>query len=265
MKTILPLLLSLFAVLFTVAKDDLTVKPISDQERERLDLDPFYQKRVVVGGFSIVGSKKVSDYALREAGYLIRQMMGGRDDLLAKMNANKTRLTIMASNEYTTDVPEHSHLYPALYWDKRARGLGADSDSDRPCVSCGEENLIEIPGDPYATENILIHEFAHAIHEMGLNSLDPTFQKRLDDIFAKAIRKGLWKGTYAASNVMEYWAEGVQSWYGSNRQNDFEHNHVNTRKELQAYDPALAKLIEEVFGTREWVYRKPSERKPASP
>ena len=265
MKTVLPLLLTLFAFLSTEARDDLTVRTIPDNERERLDLDAFYQKRVVVGGFSIVGSKNVSDYAMREAGYLIRLMMGKRDDLLAIMDANKTRLAIMASDEYTTDVPEHSHLYPSLYWDKRARGLGADSDSDRPCVSCGEENLIEIPGDPYETENILIHEFAHAIHEMGLNTLDHTFQERLEDIFAKAIKKGLWKGTYAATNEMEYWAEGVQSWYGSNRQNDFEHNHVNTRKELQDYDPALAKLIEEVFGPRKWIYRKPSERKPASP
>ncbi len=264
MKTILPLLLTLFVVHSTEAKDDLTARPIPDDERARLDLDAFYQKRVVVGGFSIVGSEKVSDYALSEAGYLIRQMMGKRDDLLTIMDVNKTRLAIMASDEYTTDVPEHSHLYPPLFWDKRARGLGADSDSERPCVSCGEENLIELPGDPYASENILIHEFAHAIHEMGLNTIDSTFQERLETIFANAIKKGLWKGTYAATNEMEYWAEGVQSWYGSNRQNDFEHNHVNTRKELQAYDPDLAKLIEEVFGIRKWVYRKPSERKPAS-
>ncbi len=265
MKNILPLLLATLFVTPSWAKDDYTVRPIPENERKRLELDAFYQKRVVVGGFSIVGSKKVSDYALSEAGYLIRQMMGDRDDLLAKMDARKTRLAIMARDEYTTDVPEHSHLYPALYWDKRARGLGADAESKRPCVSCGEENLIEVLGDPYETENILIHEFAHAIHIMGLNALDDTFQDRLDDVFDKAIKKGLWKGTYAATNVMEYWAEGVQSWYGSNRQNDFEHNHVNTRKELQAYDPALAKLIEEVFGKRMWVYRKPSQRQPASP
>ena len=137
MKTILPLLLALFVVHSTEAKDDLTARPIPGDERARLDLDDFYQKRVVVGGFSIVGSKKVSDYALSEAGYLIRQMMGRRDDLLTIMDVNKTRLAVMASDEYTTDLPEHSHLYPSLYWDKRARGLGANSDSDRPCVSCG--------------------------------------------------------------------------------------------------------------------------------
>jgi len=114
MKTILPLILPFLFITPSWAKDDYTVRPIPQNERTRLDLDAFYQKRVVVGGFSIVGSKKVSDYALSEAGYLIRQMMGDRDDLLAKMDANKTRLAIMARDEYTTDVPEHSHLYPAL-------------------------------------------------------------------------------------------------------------------------------------------------------
>ena len=98
MKTILSLLLTLIVVHSTEAKDDLTARPIPDDERARLDLDDVYQKRVVIGGFSIVGSKKVSDYALSEAGYLIRQMMGNRDDLLATLNANKTRLAIMASD-----------------------------------------------------------------------------------------------------------------------------------------------------------------------
>ena len=96
MKTLLPLLLTSLFLSWSWAKDDFTVRPIPDDVRKRLDLDTFYQKRVVVGGFSIVGSKKVTDYALSEAGYLIRQMMGDRDDLLAKMDANKTRLAIMA-------------------------------------------------------------------------------------------------------------------------------------------------------------------------
>jgi hypothetical protein len=88
------------------------------------------------------------------------------------MAANKTRFTVMAHDEWTTDVPEHSDLRPPEYWDRRARGLGATRS--RPSVSCGEENLLAMKGDPYSTENILIHEFAHAIHEMGLSTVDPT-------------------------------------------------------------------------------------------
>ena len=57
----------------------------------------------------------------------------------------------------------------------------------------------------------------------------------------------LWQ-TYAAENTDEYWAEGVQSWFGLNDSPGPIHNEINTRAELESYDPALAKLIREVFG-----------------
>ena len=263
-RTALTLILCLASALRVESNETYAVQPIPDDIRQRLGLDEFYQKRVVVGGFSIVGSAKTSDFALAEAGYLVRRMVGERDDLLAALDANKTRLAIMARTEFTTHLPEHANLRPALYWNKRARGLGADPSSERPCVSCGEENLIGLETDPYAKESILIHEFAHALHRPALVNLDPTFQDRLDATYEKAIEKGLWRGAYAATNSHEYWAEGVQSWFGSNRENDREHNHVNTRAELLAYDPDLAKLIEKVFGSRKWTYRKPADRKPPS-
>ena len=75
MKALPWLLLPLVLGVPGQAKDDLTVRPIPEEARKRLDLDAFYQKRVVMGGFSIVGSKDVSDYALSEAGYLIRQIV----------------------------------------------------------------------------------------------------------------------------------------------------------------------------------------------
>jgi len=70
----------------------------------------------------------------------------------------------------------------------------------------------------------------------------------------------LWKGKYAATNPAEYFAEGVQSWFGNNRENDSDHNHVNTRSELIEYDPRLAALCEEVFGETELTYSKPATR-----
>jgi len=44
-----------------------------------------------------------------------------------------------------------------------------------PYCSCGEENLLGFAGDPYAAENILIHEFAHNIHLRGMVNVDATF------------------------------------------------------------------------------------------
>src|SRR3954454_11151083 len=185
-------------------------------------------------------------------------MLEHRPDVKDAMIRNKTRCAVMAYSERTTDIPEHSDLTPKDYWNVRARGLGATHV--RPAVSCAEENLLGYPGDPYATENILIHEFGHAIHEMGLNTADKTFEPRLRKAFDEATKKVLWKGTYAASNLHEYWAEGVQSWFDTNCENDSQHNHVNTRDELETYDPPLAALLKEVFGDGRWRYRRPDQR-----
>lgn len=220
--------------------------------RESFDLPPFYQKVLRVEGFPIVSSGKVPDAALEEAAQVVRSMLAKRPDILRQLAKNKVRLGIMAVDERTCDLPEHADLEPAAYWNRRARGLGASRQ--RPCVSCGEENLLHNPGDPYSTESIMVHEFAHAIHEMGVNDLDDSFDERLQAAYDAAMEAGKWKDLYAAQNHHEYWAEGVQSWFDTNRENDAIHNHVDTREELLEYDPALAALCREVFGDNEWRY-----------
>tara|TARA_R110002072_G_scaffold291959_1_gene460314 strand:- start:5966 stop:6868 length:903 start_codon:yes stop_codon:yes gene_type:complete len=251
---------TLFCTLLATVSAQITtavVAPPKD-EVQRLKLSPFYKQYLSANGFPIVASQKVSPLALKEARYLIDKMLEGREDIRQRLTRNKVRFAIMAVDEMTTAIPEHSDLKPAKYWDRRARGLGATKH--RPAVSCGEENLLRLPGDPYWQESLLIHEFAHAIHKMAVRELDETFDQRLQDAYRSAIKAGLWKGKYAGSNADEYWAEGVQSWFDDNRPPDHDHNHVNTRKELQAYDPTLAKLVEEVFGRRDWRYQKPADR-----
>src|SRR5262249_14922977 len=128
-------------------------------------------------------------------------------------------------------------------------------------VSGAEENLLQYPGDPYRGENILIHEFGHAVHEIALKEIDKTFDDRLAAAYEQALREGLWKGTYAATNRLEYWAEGVQSWFDCNQSKDAQHNGINTREKLQKYDPRLAKLLAEAFRDNEWRYIPPDRRK----
>jgi len=230
-----------------------------------LKLDAFYKKHINVHGYRVLSSDKVSDYALLEAAYLIERMLAKRPDIFKTLEATGSRMTVMGYNEYTTDVPEHAVLgsnrngRSADWWDRRARGLGG-SKTD-PVASCGEENLLCFPGDPYHKENILIHEFAHTIHLRGVNHVDPTFDERLKRTWKESMAKGLWKTKYASSNPAEYFAEGVQSWFNNNRENDHDHNHVNTRKELIEYDPELAKLVEEVFRDTVFDYVKPQKRK----
>ncbi len=232
----------------------LSVGEISPEMRKDFKLSDFYQQCIEVHGLSLVASPKVSPYALKEAAWILQNLLKGREDILRSMAGRGAFVTVMAYNEYTTDVPEHRHLKPRVYWDRRARGLGGVP------VSCGEENLLCFPNDPYVQENLLIHEFAHGMHSQALKYLYSDFQTRLDAAYAKAKAEGHWKGTYAITNAAEYWAEAVQSWYDDNRENDALHNHVNTRAELKVYDPLLAQLCTEVLGDGAWRYRKPLKR-----
>lgn len=68
------------------------------------------------------------------------------------------------------------------------------------------------------------------------------------------------KECYAHKNRAEYWAEGVQCWYDTNRTMDHDHNHIHTRDQLREYDPELAVLCEEVLGNGEWRFVSPRER-----
>ena len=168
---------------------------------------------------------------------------------------------VMAPDEMTTDVPEQRDMQPKDYWDRRARGLGG-----RVC-SCGEENLLNLPGDRYPVENILIHEFSHTIHNYGLSSVDPNFDERLKSTTSRRWLMGSGKETYAASNREEYWAEGVQDYFDCNASSPREgvHNEVNTREELQKYDPRLFALIDEVFRATPWRYVRYDQRQKQAP
>lgn len=220
-----------------------------------LGLNGFYKKYIDAKGIPIISSHKVSDRALLQARSIVLKMaikLPGR--VLSAMINNKVKVGIMgalgtAHQELTTDMPEHRDLTPASYWNARARGLGWTAA--RPLCSAAEENLLRLNNDRYRGENILIHEFGHTILDAGILKVNPLFFSRLQIAYNKAKAKGLWKNTYAITNVSEYWAEGVQSWFDANKEGpaagDSVHNNINTRRELVTYDPELAGLIAEYF------------------
>jgi alpha-glucosidase len=225
---------------------------------KKFDLDTtFYKKHLDYKGFSILSSAKVSDAGLYEARYLIDKLLGEREDILKAMIKRRCRFMVMAPTEMTTDVPEQRHLKndPKTNWDQRARGLGG------ALSSCGEENLLNLKGDRYNKENILIHEFNHAIHQQGLREVDPTFDGRLRAAYKKAMDDGLWKGTYLTTNHSEYWAEGCQAYFDCMRPQ----YGANTREKLENYDPGLFKLVDEVYKQSKYRYVRYDQRKQAAP
>lgn len=216
-----------------------------------LGLVPFYKKYLDGDGIPIVSSEKVSDKALLHARFLARQMLARLPAVRAELKRRNVRIAVMASSEVTTDIPEHAFLKSdtTFNWDRDTRGLGATLAV--PVNSCAQENLLCETDTHYPREDIFIHEFAHTIHELGLLFTVPQFQAQLEATHQEAVgNRGLWAGTYAATKLEEYWAEGVQDWFDVNDEaipTNGIHNQVNTRSELKSYDTRLHDLIAEYF------------------
>ena len=216
-----------------------------------LALDPFYAKYCVAAGVAIVASDEVPDVALQRAQVLVAALLAPvRADAVAAIHDARVRVGVIGVGQVTTDLPEHADLnevfpLPDGDWDTRTRGVAATLA--RPLTSAAEENLLCLPDDRYLGESILVHEFAHTVHEQGVAVVDATFDGRLDAAYDAAIAAGTWSGTYAATNAIEYWAEGVQSYFEVNGVNDASHGDIDTRALLQDRDPALFDLVDEVF------------------
>jgi hypothetical protein len=215
-----------------------------------LGFDPFYQKYLDGNGIPVLASADVKDQAVIAACKIVVLMVKKSKDVRAALIKQHQRVAIIGVNEVTTDIPEYRNLYQMFPnssdWD-RLRGVGATIQI--PVSSVGEENLLCLPNDFFAGEELLVQTFATAVL-LGVDDADGTFESRLSAAFDAAKSAGLWVNTYAHQNDIEYYAEGVQSWFDVNRdvvQPDGTNGPINTRGELQAYDPALANLIAETM------------------
>ena len=218
---------------------------------DSLHLDPFYKKYVDVNGIPLISSHRVPDSAFVAAHRTLYAMTSMLPKAVLDSMVNRgTRVAIMARYEGTTDIPEHRDLArdTTLNWDLRARGLGGDLNL--PLTSCAEENVLAYQIDKYHAEDILIHEFAHSIHLIGLMLAVKDFDSRLKQCYENAKMRGILDATYRITDKEEYFAEAVQDWFNVNAEMDHadgKHNWCNTREELEEYDPDLYSLLAEYF------------------
>jgi hypothetical protein len=235
------------------------VGPVPKAVRQNFKLDDYYTKHADVVGLPVVASKNVDDSAVKVAAEIVTKMLSERPDVVKALVNARVRVAIIGKDEQTTDLPEYAGLRnKADYWNKRARGLGATPTA--LASSAGEENVLGLKADRYRGESILVHEFAHTLHTMGLNKIDPKFEPRLKETFAKANKKQLWSKTYAATDYLEYWAEGVQSYFDANmpvKKPNGIHNGIATREALKEYDPDLFDLIDTTLKSPKWKWTQP--------
>ena len=238
------------------------VGPIPDDMRRAFDIPPFYAKQAAILGLPIIGSPKVSDWAFLECAYVVDHVLADSPPrVLDALHHDKVKVGIISVVEYTMDIPENQTqenmgLKAAAFQDNRSRGLGGC-----PLTTCAEENLLNLHGDPYRSEDITIHEFAHTIAS-ALQDVDPAWYDRLTATYKRAMAAGRFADTYSATNEQEYWAEGAQMWFdcGDPGHVPHVHNGIWTRDQLKAYDPDLAALLAGVYGDGHWRYVRADNR-----
>lgn len=229
-------------------------------------LDAFYVQHRAAAGIPVVGSENVKPEALDTAAALVRQMLAHRPDLARWLAANGYRVAIMAESEATTDLPEQAHwtrpdrsdprltrcerkhyderigkLTDREYWNARARGMAG------PLTSGAEEDILGLRSSRYWGETIFAHEFSHDVLQ-AIRAVDPALSAEVDAAYDAELREGRWKDEYASTSVDEYWAEGTQFWFDSNRLAVFDGRRVLSHQDLAAYDPALYAVLGKAYG-----------------
>ena len=226
----------------------------------------FYTQSITATGIPIRASSRVDPAALAAARDMVEGMLAHRSDLAAALVAQDYRVAIMAEEEALLDLPENAgwtkparddprltrcerklyderigRLTAREYWDARARGIGGQRTVG------AEEDVLGRRSSRYWGETIFVHEFAHNVL-FAIQAADPALHERVEAAYENALATGLWKDEYTVTTVQEYWAEGTQFWFDSNRLQVFDGRRILNHGDLAAYDPRLAAVLAEAYG-----------------
>jgi hypothetical protein len=205
----------------------------------------FYDKYIDCGGLFIRAARVVDDRALQLACGKVTKMLSRATQAKTNLLEWQAELHIIGRNQQTSDLPE-------LRW---ARGKDWDAKSHQDIdgrtrgvgglySSCGEENLLGLPSDRYAGgSDICVHEFAHAVMDIGL---DDALRTSIEEQQRRAISAGLWSGRYAATNPQEYWAE-LSMWYFGAHGDRGSAGPADGNAALATYDPDGYSLLDKIY------------------
>ena len=203
----------------------------------------FFAKELDFEGIPIKAGAVVSDPAMFAACDRLATMLRHLPMVASNLVSVGVELHIIGKEQVTTDLPEWRHdkgkplpEYGGQTRDQRTRGMGGR------LVSCGEENLLELKEDRYFGRDICVHEFAHAIRDFGM---DEKTRALFDRQYHQSMEKGLWAGSYAASNPDEFFAELSMWYFGSHGDLRISGTAPGNGPEgLKKYDPAAYRLFE---------------------
>ncbi len=179
-------------------------------------------------------------------------MLGNLPRVREQMRAIGFKVEIIAEDQVLSDLPDYANLRGQKTRDGRSYDTGTRGVGNRDKCSVGEENLLCRPHQPYPQKDILVHEFSHSIEA----HLPPATVAEIEAAYRHALDQSLYpRGGYNQASAYEYFAGGVQAWFGVTLRSDV-NGSINSRAKHEAHDPALARVLAEVFGeTRVCGYR----------
>jgi hypothetical protein len=212
-----------------------------------------YASRGSVRGIPICSfTDMVEEKAVEEAIRIIDGMLlHVPEEIVKAMVDFGLEVAIIGRGQKTTDIPAHAHLKGKYIqnsnrsFEDGTRGLGATISC--PILSCGEDNLLMLAGeDSYPYESILVHEFAHAVMNLGIwNS--PLYYDIKQSYYAAQRNRLYDMKSYVMASPEEYWAEMTQAWFHATVRNDVTSG-ITTRQALMYHDPRLASIMLHVWG-----------------
>src|SRR5262249_62320063 len=120
--------------------------------------------------------KHVSDEALLKANDTIRKMFAYRHDILKAMIADGARLVVLGRKEKLSDLPEFKEARDQAGFDEVGY---LDYTPNLKLMVVPEENVLCLPGEPFAGKCMVVSVFAKALyHVTGLRPVDPDFERR---------------------------------------------------------------------------------------
>lgn len=246
---------------------------------EKFNIDPYYTKFTWAREFTVVG-REASDEAMLTANETIRRIFPYRHDILKALIADGIKMVVLGPDEQLSDLPEYEKLNTA------EKGAGARYLCYTPeakLLVVDQENVMTKANNMYATDCQVIRVMASAIYhvtgtrpvdpewenrprgiwqqyELNLQRMDIRFDEKLREIYESALSEGKWKGTPAINDRIEYWTQGLLTYFDAVGMGTPPNNAVHpitTREQLKVYDPELYELVHDTMaynGKVDWRY-----------
>lgn len=201
-----------------------------------------FDKHLDADGIHLIATEDVADEALFRAAAILDDMLVNRPDIREALSNRRVHVVVLGRDEDIFDLTPYKQYRDRIelrrYGPGGPRGVGPNQLTP---VLVPEENILCDPNDRYYGYDITVHEYAHAIDfALQHGSQAGKFRNALVNAYRPARADGVWQGTYPVSNTAEYWAAGVQTWFGLSA--GF-HNQTHNHLDLERHDPQLANLV----------------------